>query len=674
MNTMNRSVQDDVSVRPGVSCLINSVFENIKEGALILDARGCILKINQHGIIMHGFNESETKQLHHNPLQYHQVFDADHIELPVPQWPQNRLLTGEHFTDVKFIIVPHPNTLKMLVSCTGIPSYNEKGEFFGGVLIYNRYSESEDFNSLLLNRDEYFKNLVTYQQKLNDERELLQSVINNIPVMVTIYDKNVHSIILNDAFVKITGWTNEDVKHKNIMELAYPDPSYRNEVYYFMASLHQGFRDIVMRTKNGKDIETSWANIEISDGRQVGVGIDISERVKLENDLIAAREKAEKEARFQYDFIQNISHEVRTPMNSILGFTELLHNGIYGIKEKKFLNAISNNGEQLLRLIDDIIILSQLDNDDIKIQKEKTGITEVMEQIRLKIEGLRKRYNKNKINLAIICPDSDKHAIIETDTVRLQQVLLNLVDNALKYTVKGSVEIGCRFRQEQNDILFYVRDTGLGIKKDFFDKIFKRFYRYHDHSTNEFRGTGLGLPISKQLVKLLGGDMWFESEYGKGSVFYFSHPYLEMVENIPYPSVIRKVYQNDDVMPDLSKHTILIVEDDSFSYLMLYHMLEETNAMVIHADTGPKAVQIFERYHADLVFLDIRLPEMDGYQVIEALKKINSRIPVVAQTANALPDDQRKIKAAGFSDLITKPLSRSYLNKILRKFLQPVVL
>jgi len=674
MNTINPAIQGEVSLLPEVNSLVHSVFENIKEGALILDSRGYIIKINQQGVMMHGFKENEIMKLPYNPLSYFQVFDPYHAELPISQWPHNRLLNREYFRDVKYIIVPRHDTPKMLVSCTGIPHYNENGEFSGGVLIYNRYSESEDILSALLSRDEYHRDVVTYQQQLKDERELLQSIINNIPVMVTIYDKNVHSIILNDACIKITGWTNEDVKQKNIMELVYPDPLYRNEVYHFMSALQPGFKDIVMRTKNGKDIETSWANIEISDGRQVGVGIDISQRIKLEKDLIAAKDKAEKEARFQYDFIQNISHEVRTPMNSILGFTELLHGTTNGKKEKEFLNAISSNGEQLLRLIDDIIILSQLDNDDIIIHKEKTGIRELMEQIRLKTEGLRKRYHKNNINLVIICPDSDNHAVIETDIIRLQQALLNLADNAFKYTENGTVEIGCRFRQEHNDILFYVRDTGLGIKEEFYDKIFKRFYRFHDHSANEFRGTGLGLPISKRLVQLLEGDLWFESEHGKGSVFYFSHPYLEMVEDATYPSVIRKVYQNDDVMPDLSNNTILIVEDDSFSYLMLYHMLEETNAMVIHADTGLKALQIFERYHSDLVFLDIRLPEMDGYQVIEELKKINGRVPVIAQTANALPDDRRKIKAAGFSDHITKPISRSCLNNILRKYLHPVVL
>jgi PAS domain S-box-containing protein len=608
-------------------------------------------------------------QLLHEPLEYHRVFDADYAELPILQWPQHRLLNGENFSDVKFIIVPYHDAAKLLVSCTGIPQFDENGAFTGGVLIYNKISESDEIRSVMLSRDEYFSELLNYQQQLKDERELLQSVIDNIPVMVTIYDKKVQSIILNHAFVKITGWTNEDAQHHNIMELAYPDPLYREEVYYFMSSLQHGFKDIVMRTKNGKDIETSWANIELSDGRQVGVGIDISGRVKLEKDLITARERAENVARFQYDFIQNISHEVRTPMNSILGFSELLHKRLDGTKEKEFLYAISNNGEQLLRLIDDIIVLSQLDNDDMVIQKEKTGIREIMNKTKSKIEGLRKRYNKNNLNLVIICPDSDKHAIIETDKMLLNQVLMNLADNALKYTEKGSIEIGCVFRSETKDILFYVRDTGIGIRKDFHDKMFKRFNRVHDRSTTEYRGTGLGLTISKRLVQLLGGDMWFESEYGKGTVFYFNHPYLEMVDNESQSSQIREIYRTDVVLPDLFDHTILIVEDDSFSYLMLYHMLEETKAMVIHADTGLKAVQIFERYQADLVFLDIRLPEMDGYQVIEQLKKLNSSVPIIAQTANALPEDQRKIHAAGFSGYVTKPLSRSSLNDILRKFL-----
>src|SRR5690606_15947928 len=174
------------------------------------------------------------------------------------------------------------------------------------------------------NYNDEIKQLEQHQQQLKEERELFQNIIDSMPVMVIMYDKGIELFSMNQTIQTITGWSYENIVDKNLMELVFPNPEYRQEISSFMKSLEPGFKDIVMRTRDGRDIETSWANVELPDGRQIGVGIDITERKLQEKELITARKKAEKESKVQYAFIQNISHEVRTPMNSILGFTELL--------------------------------------------------------------------------------------------------------------------------------------------------------------------------------------------------------------------------------------------------------------------------------------------------------------------------------------------------------------
>lgn len=501
-------------------------------------------------------------------------------------------------------------------------------------------------------------------EQLKNEKQLLQSIIDNIPVMITIYDSEVNTIILNKATENITGWTNEDVQKTNIMELAYPNPDYRKEVADFMKALQPEFRDLFMRTKDGRDIETSWANVSIPDGRSVGVGVDISERKKLEKELVKAREKAEKENYIQYKFIQNISHEVRTPMNSILGFSELLKNLVKNEKEKEFLSAITYNGNQLLRLIDDILDFSRLDKNELSLSKKIVNLKSVTDEINTQLKGLKNVYKKKHLKTTINIPDNAAEIVINTDVNRLHQIITNLLSNAIKYTEQGSVNFGCEL--QKNELLFYVKDTGVGIHREDHERVFQRFNRFYNSNKKELRGTGLGLAICKHLVKLLDGNIWFESAGGKGTAFYFTHP-VEKVSVAEEKS--NDVEEKNHKAPDLKGKTILIAEDDSFSYTMMLYMLEATGATILHAETGTEALKLTRENEIDLLFLDIRLPEMNGFQVIKELGKNNINIPVIAQTASALEEDKQEIKRYGFNYHATKPLSQNELFGILNKFL-----
>ncbi len=639
---------------------------------MLFESNGTLLKCNPACLRLHGLTEGEALLFCKNPGENFAIYDLYHQELPIEQWPYSRVLNGEEFSKVKLKVVRKDTGKTFFGSFSGKPEYDANGKFMVGVIFINDITEEiaarQELYSELIKHQDNDHELARYQQQLKEDRQLLQTIIDTIPVMVVIYDEKVQKVTLNKAVEDITGYSNDDLLHHDILELAYPDPLYRKEVFRYMRSLQPGFKDLVMRTKDGRDIETSWANVRIPDGRQVGVGIDISERKKIEEAMRDAMRRSETESKVQYAFIQNISHEVRTPMNSILGFTELLQKTVIGSTETEYLDAIDFNGKQLMRLIDDIVDFSRLDKNEMSLSKEYVSVGKFIARSRMLMPGLKRKYKRNHLNLVLKEPfDRSREIILHTDIHRLQQVLTNLITNALKFTEKGGVEFGYRLLEKEGKVLFYVKDSGMGISPEDHERVFKRFNRLHDTRKSEFRGTGLGLAICKHLVSLLDGEIWFESEPGKGSVFYFTHPFYR-IEEVPADQPVYNE-ENGEIVPLLDDKTILIVEDDPFSFLMLQGMLLDTRANILHADTGPKAVEYFDKNEVDLVLLDIRLPEMDGYQVIEKIREINADVPVVAQTANALHVDREKSKMAGFEDHVSKPISMEVLYAMLNTYL-----
>lgn len=656
----------------GFEQFYQTAFNDTREGIAIIAPDGKIAKANPAFLKIHRLSENEALEYSANPGNYFLLYDFNGNIIPLNEWPFTKVLNKKSFHNEQYIVVKKGQDLLFYGSFSGKPMFDESGNFIAGFIYINDITDQVQTRVKLVKEiNQKIKNIKEkehIQRALNRDRKLLQTIIDSIPVMLTIYDENIETVVINRAVETITGWTNQDIEKVNIMELAYPDKKYRQEVCKFMQSLKPDFKDIIMRTKDGRDIETSWANVKIPDGRQVGVGIDISERKKMEKELLEAKKKAEKENRVQSAFIQNISHEVRTPMNSILGFTELLQKSYKGEKEENYLHSIIYNGKQLLRLINDIVDFSRLDKNEMALSKEQVGLNYFIQQTQRILPGLKRKYNKPGIEILVKEPAFDTESItLYTDIYRLQQILSNLISNALKYTEEGEIEIGYEIRHAKQEIMFFVKDTGIGIKSEDHDRVFNRFSRFHDTSGAEFRGTGLGLAICKHLVKVLGGEIGFESEWGEGSTFYFTHPYIqETKEKEDEPK--NEVQENGDSLPLLKDKNILVAEDDQYSFMMLKGMLNETKANILHADNGKKALELFENNNIDLVFLDIRLPAMDGYEVIAGIRKKNKTLPVIALTANALPEDKEKSRLAGFSQHATKPISISGLYTILNRF------
>ncbi|MBN2484488.1 MAG: PAS domain S-box protein [Bacteroidales bacterium] len=381
-------------------------------------------------------------------------------------------------------------------------------------------------------------------------------------------------------------------------------------------------------------------------------------RSQLEYELVSAKLKAEESDRLKTAFLANMSHEIRTPMNGILGFAEMLNDdSLREHDRKKYLDIINSNGKILINLIDDIIDFAKIEAGQINIVKHDFSLNALLNQILNSFLSESLRKERSNVTLSLEKGLNDDNAYIKSDPVRLRQIITNLIGNAFKFTSKGGIEFGYTLKPD-NLLEFYVKDTGIGINPDKLTLIFERFVQADSSRSRKYSGSGLGLAISKGLVELLGGKMWAESQVNIGSTFYFVIPYLT--------AAVKKSETADEKKPksayDWSGRKVLIAEDDFFSYKFLEGFIRQTNADVFHADDGSKAVEICSANNdIDIVLMDVQMPEMNGLDATRAIKGFRQKLPIIAQTANAIAEEKQKCFEAGFDDFVTKPINISEL-------------
>ncbi len=393
-------------------------------------------------------------------------------------------------------------------------------------------------------------------------------------------------------------------------------------------------------------------------------------RKQVEKELVVAKEKAEESDNLKTAFLSNVSHEIRTPLNAVIGFSQLLGEPELNNEDRNaYIDAISVNTETLLRLIDDIIELARIEAGEIKIMNELFEVKPLMERLYRNAEAIRHDLKKEHLTL-IMTSSTDENLVLLSDKIRIRQVLLNLVKNALKFTNKGKVEFGYHLvssnRNEQPDrVCFFVSDTGIGIEEDKIKFIFDRFRQLEDTYTRIHGGVGLGLTISRNLVSLLGGEIWVESKVGIGSTFRFTIPLSSTAVSKGTEKVNRS-----NTTPEWHKKTILIVEDVDSNFRYLKACLKRSGATIIWAITGKQAIEALHRHpEINLVLMDLQMPEMNGYEATKIIKTFRKELPVIAQTSYAMSDDRQKALEAGCDDYIAKPIRSDDLLAIIAKYI-----
>jgi len=467
-------------------------------------------------------------------------------------------------------------------------------------------------------------------------------------------------------FTKITGYSLAELKGKlPPRKDIHAEKLYKN-LWETINTGKQWSGEYTNKKKNG---DTYWEKVSISPilnkngeiTHFMSVSEDITEKKKMIDDLIIAKEKAEESDRLKSAFLANMSHEVRTPMNGIMGFTELLKEPKLTGKEKdEYIKIIQKSGQRMLNTINDLIEISKIESGSLEVKLSTVKINEQLEYI---YQFFKPETKAKGLVFSCYTALSDEEAVVDTDQEKLNGVLMNLIKNAIKYTSSGEIEFG--YRLAGKNLEFFVNDTGIGIEKQHRKMVFERFSQADISLSKPYEGAGLGLSIAKAYTEIMGGEIGFNSDPGKGSQFFFTIPFVQNDTQTTKTEPVKNQPYGDDI---LKKLTILVAEDDTTGQIFISELLKGKCKKIFIAENGKEAVQLFsENSEIDLVLMDIKMPVMDGYEATAKIKEINPDTVVIAQTAYALSGDKEKIMEAGCDDYLPKPFPGKRLTELVWK-------
>lgn len=415
--------------------------------------------------------------------------------------------------------------------------------------------------------------------------------------------------------------------------------------------------------------EQQWSESQIALLRLAGEIIaGTIHRARFEKEILAAKSKAEEASKAKSEFLATMSHEIRTPMNAILGFSEILLNTTSDEKQKQYLNAVLSSGRTLLSLINDILDLSKIESGQLEIMEQAVNLKAIIEEI---LQIFQARAAEKGLYLQAEIEEGLPETLL-LDDVRIRQVLFNLVGNAVKFTQEGGIVIHLKAKKspvapQLFDLFISIADTGAGIAETMQEKIFQSFFQIESDNTRKYGGTGLGLSISQKLMQVMGGSLLVDSTPGKGSTFTMQLKSVEVSSNRPQEQRSFDWAEKDIHFDDA---LILVVDDVRFNRELAKSFLHTLNLRVIEAETGTEGIEMCKQHLPDLVLMDLRMPEMNGYEATQILRQSDDtkHIPIVAFTASSMKHDEILIRKL-FSYYLRKPISRGELLKALAQFL-----
>lgn len=511
------------------------------------------------------------------------------------------------------------------------------------------------------------KALAVSNRNALEKLSILSRAVEQNPALIVITDREGKIEYVNPRFTEITGYTLDEIagRTSRILRTENQNQELSNSVWETLLAGKEWKGEFYNKKKNG---ERYWENVHISPllneagelTHFVGIIEDITEKRLMIHEMIVAKEKAEAADRLKSAFINNISHEVRTPLNGILGFTEMLINAEYSNENKAaFMDIIKKSSTRLLNTITGYMDISMLVSGNVEVHNSHFSMNTMLED--LKEEFLESCAEKN-LDLFIQKPLSAADIELNADKELLHKIWVQLIGNAIKYTPSGSVSFG--YRNGKEGIEFFVTDTGIGIEPDEARYIFDYFRQGDDTHTRAFDGSGLGLSIARELVKLVKGTISVESEKNVGSTFIFTIPVVESEVQVHKPEI--RIAQAGWV----SKPVILVAEDDDFNYKYLEIILKKAGYLVLRAVNGQEAVNIcHDNAEINLVLMDMKMPVMGGLEATGRIKSFLPDLPVIAVTAYVSSNDENEAYLAGCCSFLSKPVNKTKLIELIGSFL-----
>jgi PAS domain S-box-containing protein len=639
---------------------LNIVLDNIRDGIVACNAKGVLTLFN-----------SATRQFHGLPEKPIPADDwPQHFDLYLPDGttrmrkedvPLYRALRGETVHEVEMVIAPkHGKRLRLLADGQQLLV---DGRLVGAVAVMHDISERMEA-----------------EEALRHTHDELQTIYDGVIEGLLVTDVETQRFVrANSSLCQMLGYTEEELLTLSIPKI-HPAEEVPNDLQRFQAVAEGRVSINENRPVVRKDGSIFYADITgrpiVYNGRRCLLALfrDITERKQAEQQLLEAKLAAEAANRAKSEFLANMSHEIRTPMTAILGFADLLLSTPSPEEAMESAQIIKHNGEHLLQVINDILDLSKIEAGKCEIEPNEcsprrivTGVLSLM-KVRADAKGL-------SLTVERVGHIPDR---IQTDPIRLRQILVNLVGNAIKFTEVGGVRIVVRSDATSNgrcNLVFDVIDTGVGMSQEQINLLFQPFSQVDTSAHRRFGGTGLGLAISSRLAKILGGDIAVTSAPGKGSTFSLTMAAGELKGANPSDHADIVESQPSETMSKLVFDCrVLLAEDGPDNQRLIAHLLRKAGAEVAVAENGKVAVDLALKARQaenpfDAIVMDMQMPVMDGYEATRALRNAGYEKPIIALTANAMIEDRRKCLDAGCNDYLMKPIDRAVLLQVVARHL-----